>query len=76
MESLKKNRQALTASVFQGADAVLFEDNVLWVWFPEDSDFHAVEARKARHVGSLQDAVEEVSGSRPTEVHCMVRADS
>jgi hypothetical protein len=73
MQHLKEQRQALTAVVFQEANHVWFDDNTLWVWFPEDSDFHAREARKPRHVEALQDAVEAVSGSRPTEVLCMAR---
>ena len=39
MEDLKRNRQALTATVFQEGRPVGFEDNVLEIEF-EESDFH------------------------------------
>lgn len=65
MEDLKRNRQALTATVFQEGRPVGFEDNVLTVEFPADSDFHAAEARKSRHGDALGDIIEEHFGVRP-----------
>jgi DNA polymerase III subunit gamma/tau len=65
MEDLKRNRQALTATVFQEGRPVGFEDNVLEIEFPKDSDFHAREARKSRHAEALGEVLEEHFGVRP-----------
>jgi DNA polymerase III subunit gamma/tau len=65
MEDLKRNRQALTATVFQEGRPVGFEDNVLKIVFPKDSDFHAREARKSRHGDALGEVLEEHFGVKP-----------
>ena len=65
MEDLKRNRQALTATVFQEGRPVGFEDNVLEIEFPKESDFHAREARKSRHADALAAVIEEHFGVRP-----------
>src|SRR5215204_4746240 len=65
MEDLKRNRQALTATVFQEGRPVGFEDNVLKIEFPKDSDFHAREARKSRHSDALGEVLEEHFGVKP-----------
>ena len=65
MEDLKRNRQALTATVFQEGRPVGFEDNVLKIEFPKDSDFHAREARKSRHGDALAEVLEEHFGVKP-----------
>jgi DNA polymerase-3 subunit gamma/tau len=65
MEHLKRNRQALTATVFQEGRPVGFEDNVLKIEFPKDSDFHAREARKSRHGDALGEVLEEHFGVKP-----------
>ncbi len=71
MEDLKRNRQALTATVFQEGRPFSFEDNVLKIEFPADSDFHAAEARKSRHGDALRDVLEEHFGVRP-RLECQV----
>jgi DNA polymerase III subunit gamma/tau len=65
MEDLKRNRQALTATVFQEGRPVGFEDNVLEIAFPKESDFHAGEARKSRHADALGEVIEKHFGVRP-----------
>jgi DNA polymerase III subunit gamma/tau len=65
MEDLKRNRQALTATVFQEGRPVGFEDNVLEIAFPKESDFHAREARKSRHADALGEVIEKHFGVRP-----------
>jgi DNA polymerase III subunit gamma/tau len=65
MEDLKRNRQALTATVFQEGRPVGFEDNLLEIEFPKDSDFHAQEARKSRHSDALGEVLEEHFGVKP-----------
>ena len=65
MEDLKRNRQALTATVFQEGRPISFEGNVLKIEFPADSDFHAGEASKSRHSDALGDVLEEHFGVRP-----------
>ena len=71
MEDLKRNRQALTATVYQEGRPFSFEDNVLKIEFPPDSDFHAGEARKSRHADALRDVLEEHFGVRP-RLECQV----
>jgi DNA polymerase III subunit gamma/tau len=71
MEDLKRNRQALTATVFQEGRPVGFEGNVLRIEFPPDSDFHAAEARKSRHGDALAEVLEEHFGVRP-RLECRV----
>jgi DNA polymerase-3 subunit gamma/tau len=71
MEDLRRNRQALTATVFQEGRPVGFEGNVLRIEFPADSDFHAAEARKSRHGDALGDVLEEHFGVRP-RLECRV----
>jgi DNA polymerase-3 subunit gamma/tau len=71
MEDLKRNRQALTATVFQEGRPFSFEDNVLKIQFPTDSDFHAGEARKARHGDALRDVLEERFGVKP-RLECQI----
>src|SRR3712207_520657 len=65
MEDLKRNRQALTATVFQEGRPVGFGSNVLEIEFPADSDFHAAEARKSRHGDAFVSVLEERLGVRP-----------
>ena len=65
MEELKRSRQALTATVFQEGHPVSFDGNVLEIEFPADADFHAKEARKARHGDALRNVLEEHLGVRP-----------
>jgi DNA polymerase-3 subunit gamma/tau len=65
MEDLKRNRQALTATVFQEGRPVDFEGNVLKIEFSKDSDFHAREARKSRHGDALGEVLEEHFGVKP-----------
>ena len=65
MEDLKRNRQALTATVFQEGRPVGFEDNVLEIEFPRESDFHAREANKSRHADALGEVIEKHFGVRP-----------
>ena len=71
MEDLKRNRQALTATVFQEGRPVGFEDNVLRIEFPKESDFHAGEARKSRHADALGEVIEEHFGVRP-RLECQI----
>ena len=71
MEDLKRNRQALTATVFQEGRPVGLEDNVLKIEFPKDSDFHAREARKSRHGDALGEVLEEHFGVKP-RVECRI----
>ena len=71
MEDLKRNRQALTATVFQEGRPVGFGGNVLEIEFPADSDFHAAEARKSRHGDALVSVLEEHFGVRP-RLECRV----
>jgi DNA polymerase III subunit gamma/tau len=71
MEDLKRNRQALTATVFQEGRPVGFDDNVLRIEFPEESDFHAREARKSRHADALGKVIEEHFGVRP-RLECQI----
>ena len=71
MEDLKRNRQALTATVFQEGRPVGFGGNVLEIEFPADSDFHAAEARKSRHGDALVSVLEEHFGVRP-RLECLV----
>ena len=71
MEDLKRNRQALTATVFQEGRPFSFEDNVLKIEFPADSDFHAGEAGKARHGDAMRDVLEGHFGVRP-RLECQI----
>jgi DNA polymerase III subunit gamma/tau len=71
MEDLKRNRQALTATVFQEGRPVGFGGNVLEIEFPADSDFHAAEAKKSRHGDALVSVLEEHFGVRP-RLECLV----
>jgi DNA polymerase-3 subunit gamma/tau len=71
MEDLKRNRQALTATVFQEGRPVGFGGNVLEIEFPADSDFHAAEARKSRHGDALVSVLEDHFGVRP-RLECRV----
>jgi DNA polymerase-3 subunit gamma/tau len=73
MDDLRRNRQALTATVFQEGRPVGLEDSVLKIEFPADSEFHAREARKSRHSDALGDVLEEHFGARP-RLECQVAA--
>ncbi len=75
MDDLRRNRQALTATVFQEGRPVGLEDSVLKIEFPADSDFHAREAKKSRHSDALGDVLEEHFGARP-RLECLVAANS
>ena len=75
MDDLRRNRQALTATVFQEGRPVGLEDSVLKIEFPADSDFHAREARKSRHSDALGDVLEEHFGAR-LRLECQVAASS
>jgi DNA polymerase III subunit gamma/tau len=75
IEDLKRNRQALTATVFQEGRPLGVENDVLKIEFPADADFHAMEARKARHSEALGDVIEEHFGVRP-RLECLVAGGS
>ncbi len=73
MEELRRNRQALTATVFQEGRPVDLEGNVLKIEFSGDSDFHAGEARKLRHGDAMRDVLQKEFGVRP-QLECRVAA--
>jgi hypothetical protein len=75
MDDLRRNRQALTATVFQEGRPVGLENSVLKIEFPADSDFHAREARKSRHGDALGDVLEEHFGERP-RLECRIAENS
>jgi DNA polymerase-3 subunit gamma/tau len=65
IQDLKDRKQALTATVFAEGVPSSFQDGVLEISFPEESDFYAKEAGKPRHGEALGEVLERRFGVRP-----------
>ena len=65
MQDLKDRKQALTATVFAEGLPSRFDDGVLEITFPKESDFYAKEAGKGRHTEALAEVLERRLGVRP-----------
>jgi DNA polymerase-3 subunit gamma/tau len=65
IQDLKDRKQALTATVFAEGVPSNFQDGVLEVAFPKESDFYAKEAGKSRHGEALGEVLERRFGVRP-----------
>jgi len=65
IQDLKDRKQALTATVFAEGVPSSFQDGVLEIAFPKDSDFYAKEAGKPRHGEALGEILERRLGVRP-----------
>lgn len=62
---LKRQRQALTATVFQTGRPVSLGDGVLKIAFSEDPDFYVREAGNSRHRDALTKVLREKFGIEP-----------
>ena len=65
IQELKDRKQALTATVFAEGLPSSFDDSVLEITFPKESDFYVREAGKSRHGEALGDILERRFGIRP-----------
>src|SRR5919112_4069970 len=65
IQDLKDRKQALTATVFAEGVPSSFQDGVLEIEFPKESDFYAKEAGKPRHGEALGEVLERRFGVRP-----------
>jgi DNA polymerase-3 subunit gamma/tau len=65
VQDLKDRKQALTATVFAEGAPSSFQDGVLEIAFPKESDFYAKEAAKSRHGEALREVLERRFGVRP-----------
>ena len=65
IQDLKDRKQALTATVFAEGVPSNFQDGVLEISFPKESDFYAKEAGKPRHGEALGEILERRFGVRP-----------
>jgi DNA polymerase-3 subunit gamma/tau len=65
IQDLKDRKQALTATVFAEGVPSSFQDGVLEISFPNESDFYAKEAAKSRHGEALGEVMEMRFGVRP-----------
>ena len=65
IKDLKDRKQALTATVFAEGVPSSFQDGVLEIAFPKESDFYAKEAGKSRHGEALGEVLERRFGVRP-----------
>jgi hypothetical protein len=65
VQELKDRKQALTATVFAEGLPSSFDDDVLEITFPKESDFYVKEAGKPRHGEALGEILESRFGIRP-----------
>jgi DNA polymerase-3 subunit gamma/tau len=65
IQDLKDRKQALTATVFAEGAPSSFQDGVLEIAFPKESDFYAKEAAKSRHGDALREVLERRFGVGP-----------
>ena len=65
IQDLKDRKQALTATVFAEGVPSSFQDGILEISFPKESDFYAKEAVKSRHGEALGEVLERRFGVRP-----------
>ena len=65
IQDLKDRKQALTATVFAEGVPSSFQDGILEIAFPRESDFYAREAGKSRHGEALGEVLERRFGVRP-----------
>jgi DNA polymerase-3 subunit gamma/tau len=65
MQELKRNRQALTAAVYEEARVAEFDGSVLKLSFPEEQSFYVGMANDRKHADALGEILEERLGSRP-----------
>jgi DNA polymerase-3 subunit gamma/tau len=65
IQDLKDRKQALTATVFAEGMPSNFQDGVLEIAFPKESDFYVREAAKSRHGEALGEVLERRFGMRP-----------
>lgn len=65
MQELKRNRQALTAAVYEEARVSGFEGSVLKLAFPRDQSFYVGMASDRKHADELGKVLEERLGTRP-----------
>jgi DNA polymerase III subunit gamma/tau len=65
IQDLKDRKQALTATVFAEGVPSSFQDGVLEIAFPKESDFYAKEAGKPRHGEALGEILERRFGTKP-----------
>ena len=75
IQDLKDRKQALTATVFAEGVPSSFQDGVLEIAFPKESDFYAKEAGKPRHGEALGEILERRFGARPRLELRVVGAD-
>ena len=65
MQELKRNRQALTAAVYEEARVTGFDGAVLKLSFPEEQSFYVGMANERKHADELGKVLERRLGSRP-----------
>lgn len=65
MQELKRNRQALTAAVYEEARVTGFDGAVLKLTFPEEQSFYVGMANERKHADELGKVLEHRLGSRP-----------
>lgn len=65
MQELKRNRQALTAAVYEEARVSGFDGSVLKLSFPQDQSFYVGMANDRKHAEALGRVLEDRLGSRP-----------
>jgi DNA polymerase III subunit gamma/tau len=65
MQELKRNRQALTAAVYEEARVSGFDGSVLKLSFPQDQSFYVGMANDRKHADALGRVLEDRLGSRP-----------
>jgi DNA polymerase-3 subunit gamma/tau len=65
MQELKRNRQALTAAVYEEARVAGFDGALLKLSFPEEQSFYVGMANDRKHADALGKILEERLGSRP-----------
>jgi len=65
MQELKRNRQALTAAVYEEARVREFDGSVLKLAFPEEQSFYVGMANDRKHADELGKVLETRIGTRP-----------
>lgn len=65
MQELKRNRQALTAAVYEEARVTGFDGAVLKLAFPEEQSFYVGMANERKHADELGKILESRLGNRP-----------
>jgi DNA polymerase-3 subunit gamma/tau len=65
IQELKRNRQALTAAVYEEAHVTEFDGSVLKLAFPQEQSFYVGMANDRKHADELGKVLEGRLGSRP-----------